>query len=135
MLKPIAAGGLWASAATRLWRRRGARVAVCVIGVIVALACIGPFLSPWTLEGLDWRHLAQPPGAVASHWLGTDRLGRDLYVRTLHGVRLSLALSVVASALSLLIGRSPFEIGMDEKIGERFQDCNMKMEGELSRPS
>ncbi len=104
MLKPIAAGGLWASAATRLWRRRGARVAVCVIGVIVVLACIGPFLSPWTLEGLDWRHLAQPPGAVASHWLGTDRLGRDLYVRTLHGVRLSLALSVVASALSLLIG-------------------------------
>lgn len=104
MRKPDSAGGLWASAAARLWRRRGARVAVGVIGAIVVLACVGPSLSPWTLEGLDWRHLAQPPGAVASHWLGTDRLGRDLFVRTLHGVRLSLALSVVASALSLLIG-------------------------------
>ena len=95
---------LWRASARRLWRRRGARVAGCVLLALVLLACLGSALSPWQPDALDWNHLAQPPGTTAAHWLGTDRLGRDLYVRTLHGVRLSLALSVAASALSLAIG-------------------------------
>ena len=61
-------------------------------------------MSPWRYDGLDWQHLAQPPGTLAAHWFGTDRLGRDLYVRALHGLRLSLLVSVLASAVSLLIG-------------------------------
>jgi oligopeptide transport system permease protein len=97
---------LWRTTAARLWRRRSARVAICVVAALVLLACLGPALSPWQADGLDWQHLAQSPGAHGGHWLGTDRLGRDLYVRTLQGVRLSLVLSVVASALSLVIGIS-----------------------------
>jgi oligopeptide transport system permease protein len=98
------AESLWRTTAARLWRRRGARVALCVVAGLVLVACLGPWLSPWKPDRLDWNHLAQAPGAAGAHWLGTDRLGRDLYVRTLHGVRLSLVLSVVASGLSLLIG-------------------------------
>jgi oligopeptide transport system permease protein len=96
----------WRIAARRLWARGGARAALCVVLALVLLACLGPWLSPWQPEGLDWNHLASPPGTTGAHWFGTDRLGRDLYVRTLHGVRLSLALSLVASALSLAIGTS-----------------------------
>src|SRR5450755_704274 len=95
---------LWRAAAARLWRRRSARLAICVIAALVLVACCGSWLSPWLPDGLDWSHLAQAPGQAGGHWLGTDRLGRDLYVRTLHGVRLSLVLSLVASALSLVIG-------------------------------
>jgi oligopeptide transport system permease protein len=75
-----------------------------LLAFIVLLAVAGPLLSPWSFDALDWQHLAQPPGANASHWLGTDRLGRDLFVRTLHGVRVSLFISVIASAISLAIG-------------------------------
>lgn len=96
----------WTAATGRLWRRGAARAAVWVLGALVLLACLGPALSPWQPDTLDWNHLAQAPGAAAQHWFGTDRLGRDLYVRTLQGVRLSLLLSVVASALSLIIGVS-----------------------------
>jgi oligopeptide transport system permease protein len=77
-----------------------------VILAVMLLAVLAPLLSPWAYDSLDWQHLASPPGLAAAHWLGTDRLGRDLFVRTLYGVRLSLVISVLASALSLVIGVS-----------------------------
>jgi peptide/nickel transport system permease protein len=39
-----------------------------------------------------------------SHWLGTDALGRDVLIRTLYGVRYSLAVSVVVVVCSVAIG-------------------------------
>ena len=98
------AAGLWREAARRLAANRLARGALVLLGGIALLALAGPLASPWAFDSLDWRHLAQPPGTTAAHWFGTDRLGRDLYVRTLCGLRLSLILSLLASAVSLAIG-------------------------------
>ncbi|HXZ59677.1 MAG TPA: ABC transporter permease subunit [Steroidobacteraceae bacterium] len=99
-----AASGLWRDAARRLWAERAPRAALALIAAVTLLALLGPAASPWDYDSLDWRHLAQPPGFTAAHWFGTDRLGRDLFVRTLHGVRLSLLISALASALSVGIG-------------------------------
>jgi len=98
------ARGLWSDARRRLQGHAAARVALVLLCLIGALALAGPRFSPWGFESLDWRHLAQPPGPTAAHWLGTDRLGRDLFVRTLYGLRLSLLVSVAASLVSLAIG-------------------------------
>ncbi|TLY61094.1 MAG: ABC transporter permease subunit, partial [Gammaproteobacteria bacterium] len=67
-------------------------------------ALLGPALSPYAYDSLDWGHLAVAPQLAASHWLGTDRLGRDLFVRSLHGLRISLLISLLASAVSVVIG-------------------------------
>jgi oligopeptide transport system permease protein len=99
-----AAAGWWSDAGRRFRENRIAWGALVVIAALVLLAAVAPLLSPWAYDSLDWQHLAQPPGLAASHWLGTDRLGRDLLVRTLHGLRLSLLISVLASAVSLVIG-------------------------------
>ena len=101
---PRGARGLWGDAGRRLRRDRVALAALGVIVLVALFALLAPALSPWGYESLDWQHLALPPGASAAHWLGTDRLGRDLFVRTLHGVRLSLLISVLASLVSLAIG-------------------------------
>jgi oligopeptide transport system permease protein len=98
------ARGLWSDAGRRLAGNRAACTALVVLASITLLALLAPALSPWAYDSLDWRHLAQPPGLAAAHWFGTDRLGRDLFVRTLYGVRLSLLISVLASAVSLAIG-------------------------------
>jgi oligopeptide transport system permease protein len=99
-----AAGRWWSSAAQRLRRNAGACVALAVLLLLALLALVGPLLSPYRIDTLDWQHLAQEPGTTAAHWLGTDRLGRDLWVRTLYGLRLSLLISVLASGVSLIIG-------------------------------
>jgi oligopeptide transport system permease protein len=98
--------GLWRDAWHRLLGNRVVLFAVGSILLIALLAVCGPALSPYAPDALDWQHLAVPPGLEASHWFGTDRLGRDLFVRTLHGVRISLVISLLASAVSLAIGVS-----------------------------
>ncbi len=86
-------------------RTRGTMaVAAALIAALALLAVYGPQLSPYSYRAIDWRHLAIAPGRVGEHWLGTDALGRDLYVRTLYGLRLSLLIGVLSSAVSVLIG-------------------------------
>lgn len=96
--------GWWGDAVRRLKGNPAALTALLGLGALALLALLAPGFSPWHYDSLDWEHLAQPPALRAAHWFGTDRLGRDLFVRTLHGLRLSVALSLVASALSLAIG-------------------------------
>lgn len=90
------------------WRRlRGNRSALFAAAVIAGLALAslaGPALSSYAVDALDWEHIAVPPGFESGHWLGTDRLGRDLLVRVLHGVRVSLLIGLLATAVSLCVG-------------------------------
>ena len=99
-------GDLWRAAGRSLRTHPGAIIAFCFIVALVAMALIGPWFSPNDFETLDWSHVATEPGMAHSHWLGTDRLGRDLFVRTLEGARHSLAVGLVASAVSLSFGLS-----------------------------
>jgi oligopeptide transport system permease protein len=98
------ARGLWGGALSRMARDRAALVSAGVIVVIAVLAVIGPLVIPYSQEALDWQHIASPPQFSTGHWLGTDRLGRDLFVRTLHGVRISLVIGLMATLVSLVIG-------------------------------
>jgi oligopeptide transport system permease protein len=90
----------------RLWRASDAatRTGLVLLLAVALLACFGPLASPWRVEQLDWARIGVPPGRL--HWLGTDRLGRDLFVRTLAGVRVSLGIGLVATLVSLVIGVS-----------------------------
>jgi oligopeptide transport system permease protein len=95
---------LWVGAARRLRANRPACLALALLAAVALLALCAPLVSPWAYDSLDWHHLGQPPALGGAHWFGTDRLGRDLFVRTLHGVRLSLFISVLATVLSVGIG-------------------------------
>jgi oligopeptide transport system permease protein len=80
--------------------------AMFLILCVAALTLIGPWFNPNGSETLDWSHVATHPALQGAHWFGTDRLGRDLFARTLEGTRISLAVGMAASAVSLLIGIS-----------------------------
>jgi oligopeptide transport system permease protein len=88
----------------RLCANPGATAALGVIAALLVLALVGPCLNPNDIETIDWSYVASAPGLLHAHWLGTDRVGRDLFVRTLEGARTSIMVGVVASAVSLTVG-------------------------------
>jgi oligopeptide transport system permease protein len=91
-------------AARRLRSNPAAVAALAIMSAILVLTLLGPWFNPNDLTTLDWLHIAARPGAQGSHWFGTDRLGRDLFVRTLAGTRVSIAIGLAASAVSVLVG-------------------------------
>jgi oligopeptide transport system permease protein len=96
--------GLWRDAFRQLRQDRAAMAGLVVLLLLVLAAITGPFLVDYREDEIDWANMAAPPFAADGHWLGTDRLGRDLLVRTLHGLRVSLAIALAATLVSLVIG-------------------------------
>ncbi len=88
----------------RFLRNRTAFASLAVLSVIMLLAVVGPSTSPWEYDEIDWDHIAASPGSGEQHWFGTDNVGRDLYVRTFAGARVSLSVALLATAVSVLIG-------------------------------
>lgn len=96
--------GLWRDALRRLAGNRAAMASALVLLLLAALALAGPAVSRYTPAQMDFSSMGVPPGPHAGHWLGTDRLGRDLFVRVLLGTRLSLTIALLATLVSLAIG-------------------------------
>ena len=97
-------GGLWRDALRQLRTDRLALASLAILLVLGSAAVAGPWLLDYREDEIDWANMAVPPLAAGGHWLGTDRLGRDLLVRTLFGLRVSMAIALAATLISLVIG-------------------------------
>ena len=102
----IAGRSLWVDAWHRLLKNRAALASLIILFLMVALVIIGPMVSDWDHEIPDWDNYSTPPSLETGHLFGTDALGRDLFVRTMIGGRISLLVGIVATLVSLLIGIS-----------------------------
>jgi oligopeptide transport system permease protein len=92
------------SAAARPWWRADAALLLgaAVVG-LVALAAIGaPLLAPFAPDAQDPGALLRAPGAES--WLGTDRLGRDVFSRLLFGARVSVGIALASSLIAVVVG-------------------------------
>lgn len=97
-------GGLWRDAFRRLRNQTSVIVAFGILVTLLIAAWAGPWLSSYELDAIDWDHMTVAPSLSDSHWLGTDRLGRDLALRTMIGLRISLAIGLLAALVSVVIG-------------------------------
>jgi len=89
------------------YRFRKHRLAVCGLGVLLALvvvAVFAPQLSPEDPYKMKMGQQYQPPSKI--HLLGTDSIGRDNLARLLYGTRISLSVGLVAVAISMVLGSS-----------------------------
>jgi len=88
----------------RLRKNRAAMAGGCLVLLIALLCAAGPWLIPHDHAAGNPTLGATPPSAT--HWLGTDALGRDMLARILYGGRISFAVGLAATAVALLIGVS-----------------------------
>jgi peptide/nickel transport system permease protein len=102
---PVAAGGATASASAprrTSWRHASLRVGAALVAVVVGLALLSFVWTPHPAAELDIPHKLQGPSA--SHWLGTDSLGRDIVSLLIVGSRVSIAVGVIAVGIGIVFG-------------------------------
>jgi oligopeptide transport system permease protein len=94
----------WLDALRRLCRNRLAMLGVAVLFCLILSSVMAPWIAPYPYDRTDLRYGARPPSRA--HPLGTDELGRDLLTRILYGSRISFAVGILATLVSLTIGVS-----------------------------
>ena len=83
-------------------RNKLALVSLCFIILMCLLAIFVPIFSPYTYDGIDPSAMNQMPSL--QHWFGTDKFGRDIFVRVMFGARISLAVGFAAAGINMVIG-------------------------------
>src|SRR5438552_6660215 len=74
------------------------RPAALMLALLVAAAIAAPVLAPYPPDRIDLDVRRQAPSAT--HWFGTDDLGRDVAARALYGARVSLAVGLLSAAVA-----------------------------------
>ena len=103
-LREVEGRSLWQDARRRLLRNKAAVLSMVLLAIVALLAIFAPLVSPHAFDEIFWDRISAPPDPAAGFFFGTDGNGRDLFVRTLYGARVSLAVGIAATAVSLVIG-------------------------------
>lgn len=92
----------WQDAWMRIKKNRLAYFGLILIIVYVLLATFAPMLSSYAYDSTDSTRMNE--SFSLDHPFGTDDIGRDLWVRTWMGARVSLAIGFIAAFLNSVIG-------------------------------
>lgn len=78
------------------------KAGLLIVGAIVVLSVLAPWIIPHPWDTISIRTRFQPPSMT--YWFGTDDYGRDVLSRLLMGGRLSLAMGIGAAFISVVFG-------------------------------
>ena len=77
-------------------------ISALTILIVCMLALFAPWISPYAYDFQDTQVLLEGPSS--EHWMGTDRLGRDLFSRILFGARISMLVGIGTAVAALFLG-------------------------------
>jgi oligopeptide/dipeptide ABC transporter ATP-binding protein len=118
--------------AGELARRPLAVAGAAWLAAVLVLSLGASWLAPYNPQTEDLAHVLSGPSAA--HWLGTDRLGRDVLTRLMYGGRVTLLgvaeALVVFAALGILLGLvAGFLGGWPDRVISRFGDLVLALPG------
>ncbi|MCA9960706.1 MAG: ABC transporter permease [Chloroflexota bacterium] len=113
-----------------LFARPASALGTTIFLLFVLLAICGPLLAPYELNQQIYSDARQAPSAT--HWFGTDNLGRDVFSRVILGARDILTLSGLGTLLAVLSGVtfgliSGYYGGLLDELIMRFFDSLLAM--------
>ncbi|RHW34971.1 ABC transporter permease [Lysinibacillus yapensis] len=91
----------WKEVFLRFSHNKLAIFGIIALVIITLLAIFVPVFSPYSYREQLGIYNAAP---TATHWFGTDDLGRDVFVRVWQGARISLFIGITAAIIDLIIG-------------------------------
>jgi peptide/nickel transport system permease protein len=132
--KPVSQGAI---AWKRLRRHKLAMIGLVTFTLIVLASVLAPVIAPYDYEEIDLNQSYAPfmsPGEAGhpDHFLGTDKLGRDILSRLLYAGRISLVVALIVTILSILIGAALGAIsgafgGATDTVLMRFTDIMLTL--------
>lgn len=107
----VKSASLWRDAWKRLLKNKLAVFGLIIVCLMAIAVIIGPAIIKWT-TGYTYDFIP-PDGDLiksfppsAQHPMGTDDSGRDILARVLQGGRISLAVGIISTLVSLIVGVS-----------------------------
>ena len=99
---------------------------LALLGLAVLYAVLVPWLQPLDPRAVDLEAVLQAPSP--EHFFGTDQLGRDVWIRSAQGLRMSLLLALLASGFSTVLGvgvglLAAWRGGLVDRIAMRLVDA------------
>lgn len=108
----------------RFSKNGGALAGLVILALIVAAAVAAPWVypvNPWDSSGAPFL----PPFEETDAWLGTDSMGRNIWIGIVHGARASLLVGMVATVVAVLIG---LVVGIPAGyLGGRYDELLMRL--------
>jgi peptide/nickel transport system permease protein len=100
--RPWAGVSIWRRNLRQFARNRLALVGAILFLIFLIAALAAPVVAPYSYDKGNFTEIWKPPSI--QHWLGTDKVGRDVLSRLIYGVRTSLFISFTAQIIVLVIG-------------------------------
>jgi len=85
-----------------VWAQRSGRIGMGIVGLHLVVALAAPLIVPQDPAFQDAGAMLQSPSLT--HWFGTDRLGRDVFSRTLLGGREAMLIATIATVIAMVWG-------------------------------
>ncbi|CAJ1315207.1 oligopeptide ABC transporter permease [Paenibacillus nuruki] len=98
----VVKSSLWRQSIRKLLKNKLAVGGFAVVVFMFLLCFVGPLFSPYTDNKVNMTMMNKSPNI--HHWLGTDKLGRDVLTRVMQAGRISLTVGIASMVLSVFIG-------------------------------
>lgn len=95
---------LWQDAFRRFMSNKAAVTSLVILMLITLFVCFAPLVSDYEYDYTDWEMMSNPPEVTAGHYFGTDSNGRDIFVRTAIGGRISLLVGISSAVIAVIMG-------------------------------
>ncbi len=93
---------LWQDSFTRLSNNKGSMISLYFIVIVCLIAFCASWISPYSFDEQNMAAIYNGPSGT--YWFGTDGLGRDLLSRMIYGARMSMAVGILTSLISMVFG-------------------------------
>jgi peptide/nickel transport system permease protein len=99
---PFRSTNPWVDKWRQVRHNRFAVVGLTLLGLLAILAIAAPLIAPYDPVKMDLSGALKAPGN--EHWLGTDKLGRDILSRLIFGSRVSLTIGFIVEGIAVTVG-------------------------------